>query len=828
MTATADSGLDRAVLEIEGMSCAACAARIEKALESAPGVQQASVNFAAAKAYVDYDPQQTSVQKLLETVERTGYQATAAEETNITQQVRIRGMHCAACATRIEKVLMETPGVVEVAVNFANESGTVCYDSETVTLETILERVAAAGYKASPLAEEDQEQEDRAARQSAAARRRAAIAWAFTVPLIIWMIPEMLLGVMFTSLFTFHLTMVVLAAIVLAWPGQETYLSAAKALRSGTANMDVLIALGTLAAFSTGVLTFFSPIANYAGVAAMIMAVHLTGRYIEAKARGRASKAIRKLLHLGAKNARVLVDGEEREVPVQVLRPGDVMVVRPGEKIPTDGVVVEGATAVDESMATGEPIPVRKSVGDEVIGATINQTGLVHVKVTKVGKDTFLAQVIRLVEEAQGTKVPIQRLADRVTAVFVPIVLALSLLTLAAWLLWPETLGQVTAAAADIIPWVDPTLNPATRALLATIAVLVIACPCALGLATPTAIMVGSGLGAENGVLIRHGEAFQIAQQVKVIVFDKTGTITEGHPAVTDVIGRPPFSEEEVLRLAASVERASEHPLGGAIIAAAEERNLQLAEPQRVEAFPGRGIRAIVEGRGVFVGSHRWAEEQGLAIPEFEKDLERLQTEAKTTIVVVVEDQVAGILAVSDKVKPDAAKAIAELHRLGLRTAMITGDNRQTAEAVARMVGIDDVVSEVLPGGKVEALKELQGKYGSVAMVGDGINDAPALTHADVGMALGTGTDIAIESADITLVRGDVSAVVTAIKLSRATFRKIRQNLFWAFAYNVVAIPLAMLGLLHPVVAEIAMASSSITVVTNANALRRARILPEE
>lgn len=594
--------------------------------------------------------------------------------------------------------------------------------------------------------------------------------------------------------------------------------------------MDVLIALGTLTAFITGPAWFFSDILNYAGVAGMIMSFHLLGRYIEAKAKGRASQAIRKLLELEAKTARILVDGEEKEVPVDEVEVGNVMIVRPGEKIPTDGVVIEGQSAVDESMATGESMPVMKKVGDEVIGATVNQRGMLKVRATKIGQDTFLSQVIKLVEEAQGSKVPIQEFADRVVSYFVPVVLGLAFFALALWFVAPDLAKGVSVWAQPFLPWVNSDLGVATLAISAFVSTLVIACPCALGLATPTALMVGSGMGAENGVLIRHGAALQTLKDLDTIVFDKTGTITKGKPEVTDIVPAKGHAEEEVLRLAASVEVGSEHPLGEAILRKAKEENLKLYKAEEFEAITGRGVKAKIKfspKKFVLVGNRKLMEEEKVDFKSLEDDLKRLEEEAKTAMLVANNGKIVGTVAVADTLKEDSVQAIRELESMGLKTTMLTGDNIRTAKAIAKKVGISRVLAEVLPDQKVKEIQGLQEKGETVAMVGDGINDAPALTAANVGIAIGTGTDIAIESADVTLVRGDLSSVVTAIKLSRKTFSKIKQNLFWAFFYNTAAIPLAMLGLAHPVLAEIAMAISSITVVTNANLLRRARIRPE-
>ncbi len=590
--------------------------------------------------------------------------------------------------------------------------------------------------------------------------------------------------------------------------------------------MDTLIAMGTLVALLTGPASFFVPVANYAGVAAMIMAFHLTGRYVEETAKGRASQAIRKLLELGAKTARIERDGSEIEVHIEEVQVGDLMVVSPGEKIPTDGIIVTGESAVDESMATGESMPVNKHPGDEVIGATVNQEGLLKVEATRIGKDTFLSQVIKLVDECQGSKVPIQEFADKVTGIFVPVVIGIAVLTVLAWVLFPGLMYSLVEAG-TFLPWVTPDLSVLTLAIVSMVSVLVIACPCALGLATPTALMVGSGKGAENGILIRSGEAIQTLKEVQIVVFDKTGTITKGKPEVTDIVPVNSFEKLALLGAAATVERGSEHPLGRSIVEKAEAQGLILTEPTEFQAVRGKGVMASVNGARVLVGSRRLMRDFGIDPSLLEDELVRLENEAKTAMLVAVEDQLAGAVAVADTLKADSSKAIGALHEMGIQTAMITGDNQRTADAIARVVGIDHVLAEVLPDGKVEEVQKLQEKFDQVAFVGDGINDAPALTQANVGIAIGTGTDIAIEASDVTLVRGELTGVVEAITLSRETFKKIRQNLFWAFFYNVVMIPLAVIGWMHPVLAEIAMATSSITVVGNANRLRKLDIRPD-
>ncbi|RCW48301.1 MULTISPECIES: heavy metal translocating P-type ATPase [unclassified Halanaerobium] len=816
-------------LKITDMSCASCAQTVEKSLNKANGVSEAQVNFAAEKAYVTFDPQQNSRDKLIEVVENSGY---GVKEEKAKTSFKVGGMTCASCSAAVEKALNKSDGVYQANVNIATEKGSVEYNPEILSKNDFREIVKNSGYELLSFEDEETDKSSESAedeisddlKKVKAAKKKMWGTWAFTIPIMLWMIPEMFFGVAWPNMQIFNLGMIVLAIPPLFIFGRKTFVTAYRAVSHGSANMDVLIAMGTGAAFITGPAVFFTPIANYAGVSAMIMAFHLTGRYIEETAKGRASQAIRKLLELGAKTATIIENGNEKEVAIENVQPGDIMLIKPGEKIPTDGEIVEGETTVDESMATGESMPVRRKEGDEVIGATVNQNGLIKVKATKVGKDTFLSQVVKMVEEAQGTKVPIQEFADKITGIFVPTVLIIAASTFVLWLIFPDALREVGFWAQSFLPWVDPTLGTFTLAIFATIAVLVIACPCALGLATPTALMVGSGIGAENGVLIRKGEAIQTMKDVHTIVFDKTGTITKGKPEVTDITAAPDSSDQELLQLAASVEAGSEHPLGEAIVRGAKDREIELKEIKNFNSVTGKGVKAEVDGKEVLVGSRKLMESSEIDTSDFEDELKRLENEAKTAMMAAADGKMLGIVAVADALKEDSIQAIAELKKLGLETAMITGDNQRTAEAIAKEVGIDHVVAEVMPDGKVDKVKELQSEFGVIAMVGDGINDAPALTQANVGIAIGTGTDIAIESSDITLVRGDLSSVITAVKLSRATFKKIKQNLFWAFFYNLIAIPIAIMGLLHPVIAEMAMATSSISVVTNANLLRRENV----
>ena len=743
-------------------------------------------------------------------------------------QINIGGMHCASCAASIERALRKTDGVMEASVNLAGERASVLFDPQILVSSDLKDVIESVGFEVKPdrpVGAGAGEDED--VRELRYERKRMLSAWAFTVPVMAWMSLEMFFGVSFLGKEIYTLIMLLLSApvvFVIGWPTQR---SALKSIAKARANMDVLIMLGTTVSFITGILSLFTGIRSFAAISAMIMAIHLTGRAIESTARGRASQAIKRLLQLGAKTARIVRNGEEREIPIEEVLIDDIMIVRPGEKVPTDGLIDRGESALDESMVTGESMPVNRGPGDGVIGATINQEGLLHVRATRVGKDTFLSHIIRLVEEAQGSKVPIQEFADRVTAVFVPIVLGIAVLTFITWLLVPNLFPPVTRWASTFLPWINPDLGGTTLAFFAAVAVLVIACPCALGLATPTALMVGTGMGARAGVLIRKGEAIQTMKDVDIIVFDKTGTLTEGTPQVTDVIPASGFDEQELLRIAASVESGSEHPIAKAVVHRALEMGIKLAEIGRLSASRGKGVEAEMEDMRVIIGNRVLIAEAGLSTKELEDEITRLESEAKTVIIVAREDQIAGCLAVADTLKEDAALAVRELESLGIKTIMITGDNRRTAESIAGEAGISRVLAEVLPGDKAQEVRKLQSSGRTVAMVGDGINDAPALTQANVGIAIGSGTDIAIEASDITLIRKDLGGVITAVKLSRATFRKIRQNLFWAYFYNTIAIPAAILGLLHPVIAEAAMAMSSINVVSNANLLRFKDISPD-
>jgi len=747
--------------------------------------------------------------------------------------LHIEGMHCAGCANAVDKQLQVLDGVHTAKVNLATETALVEHE-ESVQWEDFEQAVTRAGYELVNKESEDKEDpesEGRDDKKVAVARKRMLFSWVATGVMIALMLPEWIAGVMFLPHAVMEALMIGLAGYILAIPGSETMISAWKSGKNFSPNMDVLIAMGALASLSTGVVALLHHLGmapafhSFAMVGGMIMAFHLTGRYIETKAKGRASKAIKELLTLGAKEATVLKEEGEVTVPVRELKPGDLMVVRPGEKIPTDGEVLEGQSSVDESLATGESMPVEKGPGDSVIGATINTGGLLKVKATSVGKDTFLSQVIRMVEEAQGSQVPVQTFADRVTALFVPAVLLLAFATLLSWLVFPSFFGGIAEWGAGFIPWINPGLGDTALAFYAAIAVLVIACPCALGLATPTALMVGSGLGAQNGVLIRKGEAIQRMKDVDTIVLDKTGTITKGKPEVTDVIGTNGEAGEEILRWAASAEYNSEHPLARAIVRKAKESEIELIESGSFETHTGTGITASIQDELMAIGNEMLMKESGVEISdEAAKLKQELEEKGKTAVYVSKGEFLHGIIGIADELKTDSAEAVEKLKSYGLEPIMLTGDNEHTAKAIAARIGIEKVIAGVLPDQKSDEIKKLQQAGHVVAMVGDGINDAPALTQADVGIAIGTGTDVAIESGDIVLVKGSLQHAVKAINLSRLTFSKIKQNLFWAFFYNLIMIPLAVAGFLHPLLAEAAMAFSSINVVMNSNSLKKKEI----
>ncbi len=812
---------------LSGMSCAACAGSIESVLRDLEGVQEVNLSLMTERVRVTYKPDTVTPEQLIGAVEQIGYGAARKEqeqESGLKHAVYgVKGMSCSSCVNAIEQTLRGIEGIQDPVVNLASETLRFTYDPGQVHLATVRKAVRDAGYE---LVEQDRDGEnsDEHAATAEKSRRRLIAASLITGTIMTLMIIHMFI----LPVPGYLAITAALAAPVVFFLGRHVHLAAFRSLRSRRPNMDVLVSLGSLPPYIIGLSGFFLPVQTFIEMASTIMTFHLIGKYLEARAKGKASQAIRKLVQLGAKTARVLVDGEEMDIDVKGLSIGDVMVVRPGEKIPTDGVVNTGNSYIDESMATGEPVPVEKHPGDEVIGATVNGNGLLQVRVSRIGEDTFLSQVIKLVEECQGTKVPIQEFADRVTGYFVPVIMGITALVFLSFNIFPDFHHSIILWGSQYFPWVNPDLTPLTLSFITATAVLVIACPCALGLGTPTALMVGSGVGAEKGILIRNGEAVQTLKDVKIVAFDKTGTITMGRPEVSDIrVLSSQFTEESLLSAAASAEYGSEHPLARAVTDAAAQRKLDLHEPEEFETFTGRGIRARIAGRRVLVGSRHHMKDHGITVDtDGERQLDGLEEEAKTAVLVAVGEKLAGIIAVSDPIKSDSAQAIAELKRMGITSVMITGDNRRTAEAVARMAGVSRVISDVLPHEKVEAVRTLQAEGVLVAMVGDGINDAPALKQANVGVAIGTGTDIAIEAADVTLVRGDVTSLVTAINLSHGIFRKIKENYFWAWLYNGIAIPFAMMGLLHPMIGAAAMSISSLNVVYNSLRLKRVNIEP--
>lgn len=789
-------------LNIQGMECAACAARVERQLKKIDGVTGVAVNFATEKATVNYDPGRVGVDKMVKAIIDLGYRVPTERA-----DLKISGMTCAACAARVEKALSGLEGVLRANVNFAMERAAVEYNPGLISVADLKKAVAGAGYRAESGEKRFDEDREKLEREKETRRQLSLLIMsaALSLPLLACMFAE-LFNIKVPPLLGNKVFQFALATPVQFIAGWQFYRGAFKNLRHGTANMDVLVALGTSAAYFYSVATtFFFPGHVYYETGAIIITLILLGRLLESTAKGRTSEAIKKLMGLQAKTARVIRDGQEIDIPVEEVQVGDLVLVRPGEKIPVDGVIKEGISTVDESMLTGESIPVDKKEGDEVIGGTINKHGTFKFEATRVGSGTALAQIIRIVKEAQGSKAPIQRMADVISAYFVPAVASIAVVTFLAWYFLADP-GNLA------------------RALINFTAVLVIACPCALGLATPTSVMVGTGRGAENGILIKGGEHLEKAHSLDTIVLDKTGTITKGEPSLTDVVLTGGSMEEnELLRLVASAERASEHPLGEAVVNGARERGIELAEPQKFEAVPGQGIKAKIEDKDILIGNRRLMAANNIETGAFVEKVEELEKQGKTAMMVAVNGSPAGVVAVADTVKETSAEAIRALQEMGIRTIMITGDNRRTAEAIARQVGIpaEDVLAEVLPQDKAGEVNKLKKQGRVVGMVGDGINDAPALASADVGFAIGTGTDVAMETADITLMRGDLRGVAASIKLSRATMRNIKQNLFWALIYNSLGIPVAAMGYLSPVLAGAAMAFSSVSVVTNALRLKR-------
>lgn len=747
-------------------------------------------------------------------------------ETAATQIIEliVPGMGSNHCAGIVSKTLQRLEGVEGLDVNIARHQVKVTVKADGPNQQQLREAVEGAGYDVASVKaegdESEQSEQEIEASYLSQARRRLWIAGIPTTLIMLLMLPQMF----WQPLPGYLLVVAVLAfPVVFLFGGAATHKASWRSLKNGTFNMDVLISMGSLPPYLLGLLGFIFPMTSFIEMAATIMTFHLLGRYLEALAKGRASQAIKKLINMGAKTARVERDGEEVEVPVKELQPGDILVVRPGDKVPTDGEVIEGESHLDESLATGESLPVYKAVGDSVIGATLNKEGRLRIKATRVGKDTFLSQVVKLIDQAQGARVPIQEFADRMTGRFVPLVIIIALLSLVGWWLFADALRPILFWGEGFLPWVNAETSAPLLGLLAAIAVLVIACPCALGLATPTALMVGSGIGAERGILIRSGEAIQTFKDIKVIVLDKTGTITRGEPRLTELEAAEGVDEHQLLHLAASVEKASEHPIARAIVDAAEEKEMALASVQSFQSTGARGVSGEVEGRKILIGNYRLLEEAGVqGLASMQETMQQLEARGRTVILLAADGQLQGLLAVADTLKKESFAAIEGMHRMGLRVVMLTGDNQRAAQSVADEVGIDEVYAEVLPEDKVRIVRELQEKYGQVvAMVGDGINDAAALSQANVGIAIGAGADVAIEAADVTLVKGELTGVVEAMQLSKATFRKIVQNLVWASIYNLAAVPIAALALLHPMIGVIAMTASSLSVIGNSMLLKR-------
>ncbi|MDF2941684.1 MAG: copA [Herbinix sp.] len=815
--------MEKDSIKISGMTCAACAQRVQKAVSKLEGIANASVNFATEKLSVEYDNQIASVSNIKDAVEKAGYGVIEESKfNNVT--IPIGGMTCAACAQRVEKAIAKLEGITKVSVNLATEKATVEYDSQIIRLSAIKQCIEKTGYKALEIDKNTVDEDKlRKEKEIKTLWTKFIIATAFGIPLLYFAmipmlswwpfpVPKALNPMLFPLRFAL-LQISLVTPIIIA--GYRFYTVGFKALFQRSPNMDSLVAIGTSAAIIFSIYNTYEIMnGNFKAVeslyyetAGVIIALILLGKSLEAVSKGKTSEAIKKLMGLAPKTAIIIENDKEVEVPIDEVEIGDIILVKPGEKIPVDGVVLEGNTSIDEAMLTGESMPVDKKAGDKVFAASINKNGMIKFKATKVGSDTALAQIIKLVEDAQGSKAPIAQMADIVSGYFVPIVCGLAILAFLAWFLT----GQSLAFSLTIF-----------------ISVIVIACPCALGLATPTAIMVGTGKGAENGILIKGGEALETTHKINTIVFDKTGTITEGKPEVTDILTTSVVTRERLLQIAASGEKGSEHPLGEAIVRGAEKEKLEFKKVEQFEAIPGHGIEVVIDGINVLIGNKKLMDNRNIDLQELKDSSDILAGEGKTPMYVAMENKLAGIIAVADVVKESSAKAIRKLQSMGIEVAMITGDNRKTAEAIAKQVGIDRVLAEVLPQDKSNEVKKLQAEGKKVCMVGDGINDAPALVQADIGIAIGSGTDVAMESADIVLMRSDLMDVPTAINLSKSTIRNIKQNLFWAFGYNVAGIPIAA-GILHlfggpllnPIFAAAAMAFSSVSVVSNALRLKR-------
>jgi P-type Cu+ transporter len=801
--------LKEANLQIAGMTCAACANRIEKGLKKMEGVEDANVNFALEKSTIKYNPDIVNIDDFQQKVRDLGYDVISEKaEFNIT------GITCAACANRIEKGLNKLEGVTKATVNLALESAAVEYDPSAVSVQDMIARVEKLGYGASLKSEKQEDVAELRAKELETQKGKFIFSLILSFPLLWAMVSHF----SFTSfiwlpdMFMNPWVQFALATPVQFIIGKQFYVGAYKALRNKSANMDVLVALGTSAAYFYSLYLSIASIGTgahmielYFETSAVLITLIILGKLFEAKAKGRSSEAIKKLMGLQAKTAMVIRDGKEMEIPLEEVMVGDIIYVKPGEKVPVDGEIIEGRSALDESMLTGESVPVDKTVGDTVIGATINKNGFLKIKATKVGRDTALAQIIKVVEEAQGSKAPIQRLADQISGIFVPIVVGIAVVTFLAWFFI-----------------VDP--GNFTEALEKLIAVLVIACPCALGLATPTSIMAGSGRAAEFGILFKGGEHLEMTHRITTVVLDKTGTVTNGEPVLTDVLVAKGLEEREFLRLVGTAEKQSEHPLAEAIVAGIREKGIELTDAAEFEAIPGYGIKAVIGGKELLIGTRKLMKQHNVEINFVLQPMEELERNGKTAMLVAIDRKYAGMVAVADTVKDTSKEAVRRLKEMGLEVVMMTGDNKQTAEAIAKQVGIDSVIAEVLPEGKADEVKKLQAQGKKVAMVGDGINDAPALAVADIGMAIGTGTDVAMEAADITLMRGDLNGIADAIFMSKKTITNIKQNLFWAFAYNAMGIPVAALGFLAPWLAGAAMAFSSVSVVLNALRLQRVKL----